>query len=283
MTLEFFKTLWGWEGSWRLAMEEAMSAGFVGVEGPLPKLEPALREARSVLADYPDRWIAEVSTTGYAVPRPGASPQEHLDILRREIERSLPLHPRFFTCMAGDDCWPVDQSVEFFGQALDLGRSFGVRLCFETHRGRSLFHPRVTCEILRQLPELELTADFSHWCVACERLVLREYPEFLNICLPRISHLHARVGYDQGAQVPHPQLPRYHDALEEHLRWWGAVLQAQAASGRTRATVTPEAGPDGYQQIEASTDRAYGDLWEINRTVAQLLEDHWCRLIAAGK
>jgi sugar phosphate isomerase/epimerase len=275
MKLDFFKTLWGWPGSWREALHEAAAAGFAGIEGPLPAAREGFEEATRSLRDSGLPWIAEISTTGYAVPEAGADVARHLEVLRREVERALPLKPRFFTSMAGDDCWAVSQSVGFFGQVLEVAREFEVTICCETHRGRSLFHPRVTKEILQQLPELELTADFSHWCNVCERLVLAEYPEFLECCRNRVRHIHARVGYDQGAQVPHPLLPRYREPLEQHLGWWMQILQTRCEAGAESFSLTPEFGPDGYQQIEASTDQPYGDLWEINTTMARLVAERW--------
>ncbi len=272
MKLRFYKTMWGWQGTWAGAAELAVKAGFSGLEGPLPR-EPS--KAAQVLADYPLDWIAEISTTGYAVPEPGAGPDEHLAVLRREVERALPLRPRHITSMAGNDLWPVNQSVDFFGQVVEIAKEYGVRICCETHRGRSLFHPRVTMEVIRQLPELVLTADFSHWCSVCERLVLDDHPEFLAECLGRVKHLHARVGYDQGAQVPDPRLPLYDGPVQSHLRWWTEVLRCQQAAGENEATLTPEFGPDGYQQIEAGSGQPWGDLWEINCFMATLISKHW--------
>jgi hypothetical protein len=276
MKLEFFKTLWGWSGPYAEAVRQVRAAGFAGVEGPLPQDAARQKEFLQALEEGGVAWIAEISTTGYAVAAAGSTVQDHLEVLRREILRARPHHPRFFTSMAGNDLWSVAQSVEFYGAAVELARELEVTLYGETHRGRSLFHPRVTLEILRQVPELQLTADFSHWCVVCERLVLDDGPEFLDAVVPHVRHFHGRVGYDQGAQIPHPSLPRYAEAVAAHLRWWKAVWQARAAAGADCLTCTPEFGPDGYQQVEASTDQAYGDLWEINQTMAGLIRRELC-------
>lgn len=273
MKLEFYKTLWGWKGTWKHALAEAADAGFAGVEGPLPASRQAADEASRALSESGLSWICEISTTGYAAPEARASVAAHLAVLRSEMERALPLRPLFFTSMAGDDCWSVSESVDFFAQAVEMAASLGVTLCCETHRARSLFHPRVTAEILEQVPGLVLTADFSHWCNVCERLVLDEYPHFLDICAPRVRHIHGRVGYDQGAQVPDPRLPRYSEALEAHIRWWTKVWRQRLEADADKFTVTPEFGPDGYQQILGTTDEPFGDLWEINRGMAAILRE----------
>lgn len=275
MKLLFYRTLWGWRGPWDEAVRQAQSAGFAGLEGPLPRGAEEAERAMDAVQSARLEWIAEVSTTGYAVPDPCANPQTHLEVLEREIERALPWKPRKFTTMAGNDLWPVSQCVEFFGRVCELAAKYQVRICCETHRGRSLFHPQITLEILRQVPDLVLTADLSHWCVVCERLVLDEYPEILQACAPRVRHLHARVGYEQGAQVPDPGLPLYEPALKAHCKWWLEILRVLKTAGEPAATITPEFGPDGYQQVEASTGMPWGDLWEMNQTMAAHIQKLW--------
>ena len=80
----------------------------------------------------------------------------------------------------------------------------------------------------------------------CERLVLDGEPGILALCAERAHHVHARVGYDQGPQVPHPDASEYRAALGAHERWWDAIWSAHARAGRATATMTPEFGPDGY-------------------------------------
>lgn len=37
MRLEIFRTLWGYRGSWQQALDEALSAGFDGLEARIPE------------------------------------------------------------------------------------------------------------------------------------------------------------------------------------------------------------------------------------------------------
>jgi hypothetical protein len=119
------------------------------------------------------------------------------------------------------------------------------------------------------LPDLELTVDFSHWCNVCERLVMDEVPEILGLCAGRVLHIHLRIGYDQGAQVPDPASPRHRDAFEAHRRWWNVLWDGQRQRGFTQCTMTPEFGPDGYQQIDARTGLPHGDLDAFNGWMAR--------------
>ena len=264
-----FKTLWGHTGTAEAAAREARQAGFNGLEGPVPR-DPT--ELTAALRDNDLEFIAEISTTGFATPIPGSSVDDHLDAFARALDAALPLSPRFATTMAGSDLWPFRDSVRFLTEAWQLAQSSGsCRIGFETHRSRSLFHPIRTMELLAELPPIELTLDFSHWCVVTERLVLDELPDVLALCADRAIHFHARIGHDQGAQVPDPRAPEFAGATAAHLRWWRAVWESQRRRGFDAITFTPEFGPDGYLQCEPFTRRPVADLWDLNTFTANLV------------
>lgn len=278
MKLELFKTLWGHSGPFRPAAAAAHAAGFRGLEGPLPA-DPT--EFRAALAEFNLAFIAEISTTGYAVPTPGSTVTDHLDAFERLLDHSLTAAPRFVSTMAGSDLWSFGESVDFLVRAHAIARDRGVRCGFETHRSRSLYHPVRTAELLRELPaDLELTLDFSHWCVVTERLVLDELPAVLTLAASRALHVQPRIGYDQGAQVPDPRAPEYAPAVDAHLRWWRAVWESQRARGFEVVTMTPEFGPDGYLQCEPFTRRPVADLWELNVWTARRVEREFAAWIS---
>ena len=80
---------------------------------------------------------------------------------------------------------------------------------------------------------------------------------------------HARIGYDQGPQVPHPAAPEFRPALAAHERWWSLIWQEQFARNFAISTVTPEFGPDGYLQCEPFTGKPVADEKEINLWMAK--------------
>jgi len=172
------------------------------------------------------------------------------------------------TCLGGCDAWEEARSLEFLSAAMQLANQYSATISFETHRGRSFFNPWVTARLCALLPELELTADVSHWCVVCERLLDVEADLLAPLC-ERVRHIHGRVGFEQGPQVPDPRLARYRAALDSHRRWWRRIWDCQRRHGFTRTTLTPEFGPDGYQQVDAVTGTPVGSLWEINRWMAR--------------
>jgi sugar phosphate isomerase/epimerase len=266
MELKLFRSLWTTGGDVGLAVEDCSRGLFHGIEGPVPVDTAARRE---FLAKIDGRMlIAEITSGGEYVPDAGLSPEAHLEDFKRKADAAAEARPLFISSMAGSDAWSLAESVEFFGQAMEVARAVGVDVAFETHRSRSTFHPWFTRDILRALPGMRLTCDFSHWCCVCERLVLDQELEILELCVSRARHVHARVGHTQGAQVPHPAAPEYAGALAAHERWWEMIWRRLAGSGAAVTTMTPESGPDGYLQTVPFTNMPVASLDQINRWMA---------------
>ncbi len=267
MELHIFKTLWGHTGGVTDAISACCEHGFTGIEGQPPATVAERRAFALRLADAGLDYIAEICTAGGYVPDRHASVSAHLESFRCQADAAGACAPLFLTVIAGCDAWSVGQSVDFFCQAIALAGELGISASFETHRSRSLFNPWITRDILGQVPALRLTCDFSHWCVVCERLIDTE-PDVLALCAERAHHVHARVGYDQGPQVPHPAVPQYLDALEAHERWWTQIWRSQLARGMPVSTMTPEFGPDGYLHCHPFTGAPVADLPQINTWMA---------------
>ena len=267
MLLKLFKPLWGHQGSLEEAVRQAVEAGFDGIEGPAPEDKNERREFGASMKSAGLSYIAEVCTAGGYVPERNASVSDHIRSLESGIGRSLDLEPLFVTTLAGCDAWDFSQHIRFFTRALEVAVANAVPLSVETHRSRSTFNPWITRDILRELPALNLTCDFSHWCVVCERLIDTE-PEILELCARRARHVHARIGYAQGPQVPDPSAPEYSAELEAHERWWTMIWDHQEKRGMPISTMTPEFGPDGYLHHIPHTNTPVADLWTINRWMA---------------
>jgi len=248
LKLQIYKTLWGHTGTLELALSQANQAGFDGIEGPAPETVTDALQMKNQLSDSGLGYIAEITTAGTYVPDRRASLQQHVDSFALKLENSMRLDPVFITCLGG--------------------------VSFETHRSRAFFNPWVTDRIVKQLPQIKLTCDYSHWCVVCERLMDSEL-DVLERLSSHALHIHARVGYEQGPQVPHPAAPEYQYALRAHQSWWEMIWQQQVKCERSLTTMTPEFGPDGYLQEHPYSREPVGDLWEINRWMANEERRHF--------
>ena len=280
MRLDLFRSLWGYRGELRAACEAVRAAGLAGIETRLP-LDPDGRAALAAqLADHGLDYIAVCFTSGIVLPDQRATPARHLDDLDRLLAAAADLSPRFVNVLAGNDRWPLAAQVEFFGRALELATKHGQMCSFETHRARSLYSPWVTLDLIRQVPDLRFTSDISHWVVVCERL-LDDAADDLAPFVSRVHHIQARVGYDQGPQVPHPAAPEYAAALAFHEAHWAAVWRSQAERGYSVTTMTPEFGPDGYLHHLPFTDAPIADLAQLNAWMVDAQRAHFARRFGA--
>lgn len=263
MRLKRFKTMWGFEGDFETACLEAKAAGFDGIEGSAPTSQEERNYWKECLEKYDLLYIAEAVTGGDYVPRRDIDVEDHLKDLDKILKCSAELAPLFVTCIGGLDAWSEEESLHFFTEAMKLAERYNLEISFETHRSRSLFNPWITRRMVQLLPKISLTADISHWCVVCERQMDTEF-ETIEAIAFNVRHIHARVGYDQGPQVPHPAAPEYAYALASHQSCWEYFWDAQRDRGLEITTMTPEFGPDGYLHTLPFTQAPIADLWEIN-------------------
>jgi len=276
MKLEIFRTLWGYTASKAQALDELLAEGFDGMEARLPLHAAERAEFAAFLRANRLGYISTLFTAYDVLPEQAATPAEHLRDLDCKLAWAAELEPRFVNVLAGNDRWPLAQQVEFFGQAMALAKRHGQPCTFETHRSRSLFNPWLTLELIRQLPDLRFTSDISHWIVTCERL-LDDPADDLGAFIERVHHIQARVGYDQGPQVPHPGAPEYARELAFHQAHWESIWRAQQARGYQVTTLTPEFGADGYLHHLPFTNVPVADLWSLNVWMARTEREHFQR------
>jgi len=278
MQLSLFKTMWGATGSIAQSIEQLIAAAMHGLEGPAPNTVQARKEMSVLLSQNGLHYIAEITTAGSYVPDRKASLEQHLSSLKQKLSDSVELNPLFVTCLGGCDAWPEPLSIEFFQRAIELANQYDLQISFETHRSRSLFNPWVTQRIVEQIPDILLTVDFSHWCVVCERLMDSEL-DVINTIANNVQHIHARIGYEQGPQVPDPRAAEYKYTLEAHQRWWEIIWQSQLSRDFQTSTMTPEFGPDGYLHQLPHTQEPVADLWELNQWMANEEQQHFEKFI----
>lgn len=274
MRLKLFKTLWGFKGDYKDAVLSAKQHGFDGLEGPAPATSAAADQFAQLLAEQNLEYIAEIATTGTYIPNRSLAVRDHLQDLDGRLKRLKGLKPLFITCLGGCDAWSREQSLGFLSRAIEIAGNYGHTISFETHRGRSLFNPWITRTIVDIMPELRITCDFSHWCVVCEGLQSGEEEIILSL-VKHAEHVHGRIGYDQGAQVPDPRSPLYSRELRRHLKWWQWIWQQHSSEKRAYTTVTPEFGSDGYDYRDPVTGTSLIEPEVLNHWMAGYLREQY--------
>jgi sugar phosphate isomerase/epimerase len=259
MTIRFYKALWGMSGTYGEQMERIAAAGYEGFEAPVTDQNAdALREA----AHYNGLGLVAMLFV------------EQAQELERGIAAAQSAGAELVNVHSGRDWWEFDQGCRFFEEALDIGAASGTRVVHETHRGRLLFHPAITARYLNKFPELELTADFSHWTCVCESM-LQDQEEAVRLAARRTAHLHARVGHEQGPQVPDPRAPEWATYLERFESWWDMVILANETRDEAVLRVDPEFGPPHYMQTLPYTAQPVADLWDVCLDMTDRLRERW--------
>jgi hypothetical protein len=261
MNIKLIKATWGMENlSLREQILQIAAAGiYKGIECPLPDAERE-SEFRELIEEHQLEYIPMIFTGG----------KDHILSFETQMEQAARFQPKFVNAHSAKDSMPYEEQLAFFEQALSIESKLNIPVGHETHRGRALFTPWATARLLKELPELKITADFSHWCCVCESL-LEDHEENLKLAFERTLHIHARVGYAQGPQVPHPAALEYQQELAVHENWWKQIVQIQENKKLAPITVTPEFGPPGYLHTLPFTNQPVSNLWEVCKWMADRL------------
>lgn len=266
-------SLWGFQGGLQEAIQRARHHGFDGLEANLDHPALAGADPGAVVAELGAAGLAlivELVTGNGYVPDLAMTAAEHLQHLASQLERCRRLEPLRITVITGSDSWSRADQHWFWDRALVLAAAAPAPVTFETHRSRSLANPWRIQDWISRYPDLRLTADLSHWCVACERLMTPDL-EPIQAIAERVDHIHARVGHAQGPQVSHPFAPEHTEALVAHRACWQLFLDRARVRGMKRFTLTPEFGPDGYLPTLPFTNQPVADLLQINTAMAAWL------------
>jgi len=203
--------------------------------------------------------------------------EQHRQDMLEHLSWLADAQPLFINSQTGRDWFPLEDNLSLINSAQELGKERGIRILHETHRGKFSFCAASTKAVLERAPHILLSADFSHWCVVSESL-LEDQGTALESAIQRTRHIHARVGFQEGPQVPDPRSPQAQEALAAHLGWWDRILKARRAAGDGSFTLTPEFGPPPYMPVLPWTGMSVADQWEINAHMAHTLRERWADL-----
>ncbi|MEZ4668467.1 MAG: sugar phosphate isomerase/epimerase [Anaerolineae bacterium] len=248
MTLLVFKALWGMTGGLEQQLEQIAGAGYEGVEAWIEGIALPPQTFRRLVASYDLKLII-------------AGPINHKADIEPILQHFAAFEPLKINLHSGRDSFTHDEGCAFFETALTVQTALGLPVAHETHRGRLLFTPWDTAFYLRQFPELCLTADYSHWVNVCERLP-DDQQAALEAANQRAIHIHGRVGYEEGPQVPDPRALEYAAQVAWHEQQWQRIQANHAALDET-LTFTPEYGPPPYLHTLPYTNVPVADLWTI--------------------
>jgi sugar phosphate isomerase/epimerase len=251
MTLETYKSLWGMTGSLEEQFSRISAAGYDGIECAAQEIADP-KHFRQLLEQHGMKFIALVYSEG----------SDHIAHFREVVLNAMSYGPEKIVAHGGRDTMIFSHQVRFLATALNLEDEIGIPIAHETHRRRPLFSPMNALAIFKELPDLKLNIDFSHWCCVTESM-LEDHADAITEAARRSEHLHGRVGYENGPQVPDPRVEEWQRCVIKHETWWDEVIRSQRERGNERFTLTPEYGPPTYMQTIPATGELTADLWDV--------------------
>jgi sugar phosphate isomerase/epimerase len=245
-------------------VDKVLSAGYEGVEIFLPSLNDAfsalfIEKMKSVMLRNPDfLFIAQ-----HIVSAEKDTVDNYLSKVKKNLTELSLLKPSFINAHIGKDHFSFEDNCRVIDAALNLSSKTGVRILFETHRGRFSFHAASLIPYLKKFPAIELVGDFSHFCTVSESM-MQDQQENIQQIIPHIGHIHARIGHEQGAQVNDPFAPEWQDHFTQFEKWWQSIISYQKSKNTKIFTITTEFGPAPYMPSMPFTQQPLGNQWEIN-------------------
>ncbi|HET6567324.1 MAG TPA: TIM barrel protein [Rhodothermales bacterium] len=264
MRILFSKSKWEmWDDSVEDFVRRAKQDGFDATELYFASVREPADEIAALHREHGLALVGQILTQGDTA-------DDHLRSLDEQFEFAMQCGPILINNHAGRDIFSFEDNLRIFQRMIDLSMQSGIALIAETHRGRPTYSAIETRRYLEALPELRLTADFSHWMVVHES-DLSDQQANVELAIRRSLHIHARVGYEEGPQVPDPRAPEWKPYVDNHLSLWKRIVEHQRASGVDVLTITPEFGPPRYMHTAPFTDEPVADTWEVNVYMRNLL------------
>ncbi len=266
MKIMYFCPLWGSESMpFDQFLQRVKDAGYHGVEMSFPINEKERNQKAKLIDFFGLKIIAQHWET---VDKDFTLHRNNFEKRLRNLAKTKLL---FINSQTGKDYYSFDQNSGLFNLANAIAKEAGVPIFHETHRGKWSFAAHITKEYLDRLPGLRITLDISHWCITAESF-LEDQTEAIDIAVHAVDHLHARVGYTEGPQVPDPRVLAWEFALNHHVKWWDQVIEAKKNQGKKSFTVTPEFGAPPDMVLHPKTDEPLVSQWDINVWIMNLFK-----------
>ncbi len=263
MKLLMLCTQWGHEN---LPVEEffikVKEAGYDGVDTWLPEDKNERNNFISLLNKY------QLAIVSHQHQAKGNSINEYIKSLEYYLALSLECNPLLINSHSGRDYFTLDQQLIVIDTIEEFSVKNNITIAHETHRGRIGFSPYNAMDLFKLRPEMKITADLSHWTCVTESFLENSW-EIVEEAIKRTSHIHARVGFTQGPQIPDPRLDAWQEPVDFFLNIWQQMIDYQKSKNVDFITITPEFGPPPY--MWTNNNAPIFSQWDINVFMKDLL------------
>ncbi len=274
MDIQYTCTYWGCEHlSAKKFLSNVVANGYGGVEINFPDdasfIKEFIEEFENIRNTINPNFIFIAQQV---LSNKNETVDDYIKRISERLEFLTTLKPDSINSHTGKDFFDFSDNCKIIENADHISKKSGVPIWHEIHRGRFSFHLKTLLKYLDIFPNLNLIADFSHFCVVSESN-LEDQKDLLVKIYPYIKHIHARIGFEQSPQVNNPFAPEWRNHLEQYMFWWKEIIEFQKKINNTVFTITPEFGPFPYMPQEPFTKKPLSNQWEINLQMKHYLQN----------
>ncbi|QMW04819.1 sugar phosphate isomerase/epimerase [Spirosoma foliorum] len=249
-------------------IDKIVEAGYDGVDTWLPADR---KTKRTFLNSLEKKGLVFVAHQHEAT---GNTFTEFQASFKTNLNACAEAYPVLINSHTGRDYFTPEQNLILIDIAAEISDITNIPIVHETHRGRMGYSPQSTDYLFSKRPEMEITADFSHWVCVTESM-LTHFKPIVNEAISRTRHVHARVGFEQGPQVTDPRDPVWAYALNQFLAWWDAIVEVNTHKQRDVLTFTTEFGPFPYMPQVPFTSKPVASQFDINCFMKKLISNRY--------
>lgn len=257
---------WGYE---HLEVENFLvnvkMAGYDGVETWMPDDKYERKSFISLLQKY------QLSIVSHQHQATGKDIHQYCKSLDYYLSSCLECNPILINSHSGRDYYTIDEQLRVIDHVEAFSVKNNITIAHETHRGRIGYSPYNAMELFKKRPNMKITADFSHWTCVTESW-LENSTAIMEEAIMRTKHIHARVGYTQGPQIPDPRLAAWQKPVNFFLSIWEQIFIHQKLQNVDFFTITTEFGPPPYMWTKTENNFPIASQWEINLYMKDLLK-----------
>jgi sugar phosphate isomerase/epimerase len=271
MNISYFCSWWGLDTSGlRPILEKVKGAAYDGVEIGIPSASLRRRELRALLDEF------QLDVIAHQYQAEGQLFDDYLRSFEQWIDVAASFEPILVNSHTGRDYWTLEQNLRLVDSTRKAEQRYGIPILHESHRRHFLYSAPAALDYFRQAPNLKITADLSHWVCVAESLLVG-HDMALDEAIRRAGHIHARVGFAEGPQVPDPFSPMWTRELEVFTGWWLRIAQRYRVEGQERLTITPEYGPPPYGWVSLQSGEPVGDFFDVNVRMKDYLQAYFAK------
>lgn len=279
--LEIHQAIWamiglgenGKEWSLEQKFEKIAEAGFTGVDYLIP--EPAQMETWA-------RLLEKYNLAFGALAFP-SKPQDIEKVIKQAQEFG---RVQFINSQVIDSFVIDQEAVHLLNDLMLVSEKSGIPHFIETHRGTITQDLIRTTQYVKELPQLRLTIDLSHFVVAGEIVFFEDNMEkpsvesHFDTLLMRTSAIHGRISSGEQVQVDIGENGE-HPMVQHFKRWWLKGMkhwQHQAEPGDI-FPFTCELGPPKYYAMtyrdKKGQEQEVSDRWQQALLFKRIAEEQW--------